>query len=282
MSFLPDSFMAAATEPSPNHDERAGGRHPDMIVLHYTGMPDAKGALTRLCTPESKVSAHYLVFEDGRVVQMVPELRRAWHAGESSWAGETDINSCSIGIEIAHPGHEPNYPAFPDRQIAAVASLCRGIVVRRGIAARRVLAHSDVAPKRKKDPGEKFPWSALHRLGIGNWVEPVALSDGPDLKQGDTGAMVSTMKSLFTEYGYGLSDKDTFDDEMRDVVTAFQRHFRTEKVDGVVDSSTILTLRRLLDALPENRALQAQAAQDVAAEPDPAPVRVAPGEPAAT
>jgi N-acetylmuramoyl-L-alanine amidase len=267
MSFLPDSFMVASVEPSPNHGERAGGKHPDMILLHYTGMPDSKAALARLCSPDSKVSAHYLVFEDGRVVQMVPELRRAWHAGESKWAGETDINSCSIGIEIAHPGHEPNYPPFPDRQIAAVASLCRGIVVRRGIASRRVLAHSDVAPGRKKDPGEKFPWAALHRIGIGHWVEPFPLADGPDLKMGDTGAVVSAMKSLFTEYGYGLSDKDAFDEEMRDVVIAFQRHFRPEKIDGVVDPSTLLTLRRLIEALPENQALQAQAAEDARAEP---------------
>jgi N-acetylmuramoyl-L-alanine amidase len=267
MSFLPDSFMVADVEPSPNHGERTGGRHPDMIVLHYTGMPDAKDALSRLCTPDSKVSAHYLVFEDGRVVQMVPELRRAWHAGESAWAGETDINSCSIGIEIAHPGHEPDYPDFPDRQIAAVASLCRGIVVRRAIPAWRVLAHSDIAPQRKKDPGEKFPWGAMHRLGIGHWVEPVPLAEGPDLKMGDTGAVVSTMKSLFTEYGYRLSEKDMFDEEMRDTVIAFQRHFRPEKIDGVVDSSTLLTLRRLIEALPENQAAQAQAAADVRTEP---------------
>jgi N-acetylmuramoyl-L-alanine amidase len=267
MSFLPDSFMVAEVEPSPNHGERAGGRSPDMILLHYTGMPDAKDALRRLCAPDSQVSAHYFVFEDGRVVQMVPELRRAWHAGESKWAGETDINSCSIGIEIAHPGHEPGYPGFPDRQIAAVASLARGIMIRRGIVPKRVLAHSDVAPTRKKDPGEKFPWARMHRMGVGHWVEPAPISDGPELKHGESGAVVSTVKSLFAEYGYGLSENDMFDDEMRDVVMAFQRHFRPEKVDGVVDPSTLVTLRRLLDALPENIALQAEAARVAAAEP---------------
>ncbi len=239
--------------PSPNHGERAGGRHPDMILLHYTGMPSAKAALERLCTAESQVSAHYFVFEDGRVVQMVPELRRAWHAGESIWAGDTDVNSCSIGIEIANPGHDGDYPDFPPRQIAAVASLCRGIAVRREIAPKRVLGHSDVAPLRKRDPGEKFPWRFLHQQGIGHWVEPVPLSEGPELKFGDAGAVVGTVKSLFREYGYGLSEEDKFDEQMRDVTIAFQRHFRPAQIDGVIDPSTLLTLRRLLDALPENQ-----------------------------
>ena len=275
--------MASDTLASPNHGERAGGRQPDMIVLHYTGMPSAKDALTRLCTQESQVSAHYFVFEDGRVIQMVPESRRAWHAGESAWGKDTDINSCSIGIEIAHPGHEPDYPPFPDRQMAAVATLCRGIIVRRVIPQKRVLAHSDVAPSRKKDPGEKFPWQFLHRAGVGHWVEPMAISDGPEVKLGETGAVVSTVKSLFGEYGYKLSDGEVFDEEMRDVVIAFQRHFRPEKVDGIVDPSTLLTMRRLLDALPENLALMeavgdadADAAPDVelfSDEPEPAEPR---------
>lgn len=278
MSFLPDSFMAADVQPSPNHGERAGGRQPDMIVLHYTGMPSAKDALSRLCTAESKVSAHYFVFENGRVVQMVPESLRAWHAGESAWGCETDINSCSIGIEIAHPGHDPEYPPFPERQIAAVASLCRGIVIRRAISPKRVLAHSDVAPTRKKDPGEKFPWQFLHRSGVGHWVEPVPLSEGPDLKMGDNSAVIATVKSLFSEYGYKLNDNDIFDEQMRDVVTAFQRHFRPEKVDGVVDTSTLLTIWRLLDALPENRALMAEVPEP--AKPESAPPVEIPAEPA--
>jgi N-acetylmuramoyl-L-alanine amidase len=252
MSFLPDSFMVADISPSPNHGERAGGRSPDMILLHYTGMPNARDALERLCSADSKVSAHYFVFEDGRIVQMVPEVRRAWHAGESFWLGETDINSCSIGIEIAHPGHEPVYPGFPQAQVAAVASLCRGIVVRRGIAPRRVLAHSDVAPRRKRDPGEKFPWQFLHQMGVGHWVSPQPRVRGPEIAPGETGSIITSLKSLFAEYGYAVTDNDQFDDPLRDVVLAFQRHFRQDHVDGVVDSSTLLTLRRLLDALPES------------------------------
>ena len=159
-AFQPESSVVADVVPSPTHDERQNGREPDIILLHYTGMQNAEEALSRLCAPESKVSAHYFVFEDGRIAQSVPESRRAWHAGESHWAGENDINSASIGIEIANPGHDFGYPDFPARQIAAVTALCRGIIARRGINPRRVLAHSDVAPSRKQDPGEKL--SLIH------------------------------------------------------------------------------------------------------------------------
>src|SRR4029077_18132863 len=136
-AFAPDSCVVAEVMPSPNHSERSDSRRPDMVLLHYTGMPDAYAALALLCTQGMKgnsVSAHYFVFEDGRIIQMVPESRRAWHAGKSEWAGETDINSCSIGIEIANPGHDPGFPDFPTRQIAAVTALCRSIQTRNSIA----------------------------------------------------------------------------------------------------------------------------------------------------
>ena len=176
--FPAESSVAAEVRPSPNHDERRGGLRPDMIVLHYTGMPDAAGALDLLCSPQSKVSAHYFVFEDGYIVQMVEESRRAWHAGTSFWAGETDINSCSIGIEIANPGHDYGYPDFPKRQIAAVIALCRSIQTRHAVPPARVLAHSDVAPSRKQDPGEKFPWRTLSDSGVGHWVNPAPITEG--------------------------------------------------------------------------------------------------------
>ena len=156
--------LVAEVLPSPNFGERKDGRRPDMIVLHYTGMLTATAALEHLRTAASQVSAHYFVFEDGRVVQMVPESKRAWHAGAAVWAGETDINSCSIGIEIANPGHDYGYPDFPKRQIAAVTALCRGILTRNTIPPESVLGHSDVAPARKQDPGEKFPWRTLHEF----------------------------------------------------------------------------------------------------------------------
>ena len=151
-SFTPDSSIASDIIPSLNYNERANGRLPDLIVLHYTGMPDVEGAITRLCTAGTDVSAHYIVLEDGRIVQCVPEDMRAWHAGVASWAGEDDINSCSIGIEIVNPGHDWGYPDFPLRQIAAVITLCRGIMLRREVPSHRVVAHSDVAPSRKRDP----------------------------------------------------------------------------------------------------------------------------------
>jgi len=251
-TFQPDSFLVAEVAPSPNYDERKDGRAPDMILLHYTGMQTGEAALKRLCAPDSKVSSHYVVFEDGRIVQCVPEALRAWHAGVASWSGETDINSCSIGIEIVNPGHEFGYRDFPLRQIAAVISLCRSILTRRGpITADRILAHSDVAPARKQDPGEKFPWDLLRESGIGHWVRPAALNlEGPTLKPGDSGDAVRRLQRVLRGYGYGIEDTGTYDDATSIVVTAFQRHFRPARVDGIADASTLLTLRALLETRP--------------------------------
>ena len=241
----------AEVKSSPNFDERQGSP-PDMIVLHYTGMPTGAAALERLCAPDSKVSAHYVVFEDGRIVQCVPEDKRAWHAGVSSWAGETDINSRSIGIEIVNPGHEFGYVNFPLRQVAAAISLCKSIVTRRGpIAPDRVLAHSDVAPERKKDPGEKFPWALLSDSGIGHWVRPAPLGvEGPRLMQGDYGEAVRRLQHALKSYGYGVEETGSYDELTCAVVAAFQRHFRPARVDGVADASTLLTLRALLETRP--------------------------------
>ena len=251
-TFQPDSFLVAEVAPSPNYDERKQGRAPDMILLHYTGMQTGEAALKRLCAPDSKVSSHYVVFEDGRIVQCVPEALRAWHAGVASWSGETDINSCSIGIEIVNRGHEFGYRDFPLRQIAAVISLCRSILTRRGpISADRILAHSDVAPARKQDPGEKSPWELLRESGIGHWVRPAALNlEGPTLKPGDSGDAVRRLQRVLRGYGYGIEDTGNYDDATRTVVTAFQRHFRPARVDGIADASTLLTLRALLETRP--------------------------------
>jgi N-acetylmuramoyl-L-alanine amidase len=245
-AFTADSCVVADVMPSPNQDERRTAVV-DMIVLHYTGMPDAKAALQRIGSPRSEVSAHYLVCEDGRIVQCVPERRRAWHAGEAFWAGETDINSCSIGIEIANPGHEFGYSDFPKRQIAAVTTLCRSIQKRFSVPAERVLGHSDVAPKRKQDPGEKFPWETLHHSGVGQWVRPVPILDGGRvLKLTDSGEAVAEIQRLLAEYGYGIAVTGHYDGAMHDVVAAFQRHFRPARVDGIVDQSTAKTLLELL------------------------------------
>jgi len=251
-TFQPDSFIVSDVVPSPNLDERAGGQSPDMILLHYTGMQTGEAALARLTTAASKVSAHYVVFEDGRIVQLVPEEKRAWHAGVSSWAGETDINSRSIGVEIVNPGHEFGYVNFPLRQIAAVISLCKAILTRRGpISADRILGHSDVAPLRKQDPGEKFPWELLSESGIGHWVRAAPLDlDGHTLKPGDRGEHITRMQRSLRVYGYGIEETGVYDDATVSVITAFQRHFRPARVDGIADPSTLLTLRALVETRP--------------------------------
>jgi N-acetylmuramoyl-L-alanine amidase len=226
-----------------------------MLVLHYTGMPDNEAALRLLCNPPSEVSAHYVVLEDGHTVQLVAESRRAWHAGVSSWAGETDINSCSIGIEIANPGHDHGYPDFPKRQIAAVIALCRSILTRYPIAPERVLAHSDVAPTRKRDPGEKFPWKALADSGIGLWVKPAPIAaDQPIFVLGESSPSIEEAQHLLARYGYAITPNDYLDAIARDAVAAFQRHFRPQRVDGVVDVSTTQTLKALIAARDAQRA----------------------------
>jgi N-acetylmuramoyl-L-alanine amidase len=246
----PESPAASAFIPSPNHGERPDGRRPDMLILHYTGMDDEEAALRWLCNPVSKVSAHYLVSEAGEVVQLVAESRRAWHAGLGAWAGEFDMNNCSIGIEIANAGHPAGLPPFREAQIASVVALCRDIVARWAIHPGRVLGHSDVAPGRKLDPGERFPWARLHEEGIGHWVKPAALGDGRCLRRGNVGQPVGTLQSMLGRYGYGVGVTGVFGEETETVVASFQRHFRPELVDGVADVSTIATLIELLTTRP--------------------------------
>ncbi|HEX7791309.1 MAG TPA: N-acetylmuramoyl-L-alanine amidase [Afipia sp.] len=238
-----DSHLASAFVPSPNHDARDGDAV-DILLLHYTGMASALAAQERLCDPAAKVSSHYMVDEDGTIVQMVSETRRAWHAGISFWQGATDINSRSIGIEIVNGGHDFDCPVFPSRQIDAVISLCRDIQSRRQIPPERVLAHSDIAPGRKRDPGEKFPWRALHQSGVGLWVEPEPVVETAEPLDASSALK---LKAALCDYGYRLKPDDD-EATTRDVVAAFQRHFRPQRVDGVMDVSTARTLARLMAA----------------------------------
>ncbi|MER9326152.1 N-acetylmuramoyl-L-alanine amidase [Mesorhizobium sp. M0152] len=248
--FLPDE-PSAEVRVSPNFGPRRDTLRPDMIVLHYTGMPTGAGAEAWLCDPASEVSSHYLVHENGHIVQMVRESDRAWHAGKGSWFGRTDINSCSVGIEIVNPGHSLGYPMFPRRQIDAVTGLCKGIARRHAIAARRVLAHSDVAPGRKIDPGEKFPWAALFEAGVGHFVGAAPIRRGAVLRAGDQGAEVEALQSMLALYGYGVEISGVFDRQTQIVVEAFQRHFRPRLVDGQADGSTLRTLQRLLASVAD-------------------------------
>jgi N-acetylmuramoyl-L-alanine amidase len=250
VSGFPPDHRGADVRVSPNFGVRAEGFRPNMIVLHYTGMQTGTAAEAWLCDTASQVSSHYLVHEDGRVVQMVRETDRAWHAGKSSWRGVTDINSCSIGIEIVNPGHEFGYTDFPDIQMASVIELCRGIVRRHNIPCERVLAHSDVAPGRKVDPGEKFDWPRLAAAGLGHFVAPAPMSNGPCLRRGDAGEGVQELQSMLSLYGYGVEISGGFDERTETVTAAFQRHFRPEKIDGIADPSTRDTLCRLLQTMP--------------------------------
>ena len=219
-----------------------------MLILHYTGMDSAEAALDWLTREESAVSCHYFVDEEGRIAQLVSESERAWHAGQSRWAGETDINSCSIGIETHNPGHEFDYPDFPDAEMRAVEALCRDILSRQAIPPHRVLAHSDVAPGRKRDPGEKFDWQRLAQAGIGLWVPPAPIEGDQGVGPGDEGETVTALQRALLAYGYAVEVTSTYGTGLEKIVEAFQRHFRPARIDGRADRSTIDTLNRLLAA----------------------------------
>lgn len=249
MSAFQADFAPAKVRPSPNFGPRLGVDAPDMIILHYTGMVSGQAAEDWLCAPESEVSSHYLVHEDGSIVQMVAEKDRAWHAGRSFWAGETDINSHSVGIEIVNPGHILGYCEFPPVQIAQVISLCRDIATRYNMPASRILAHSDVAPGRKIDPGEKFPWALLNTFGLGHFVEPDAPSQPIDENSPLYRELAHDLAQMLTDYGFQLQGSGADKAQFEVVVAAFQRHFRPARVDGQMDVSTVETLRRLLASL---------------------------------
>lgn len=233
--------------PSPNFDERPGGRAPDMLILHYTGMKSAEESLSRLVDPAARVSAHYLIDEDGTLYRLVDEDKRAWHAGVAHWAGENDINGSSIGIELQNPGHEFGYRAFPDAQMAALVALAGEIVGRWSIPVRRVLGHSDVAPSRKDDPGELFDWRLLAEEGIGLWPEKeLAFGNAPQLS--GEGA-VRAIQQKFRDLGYGIPVSGEYCEDTRAVVTAFQRHWQQDAVTDEIDAATLATIEVLLARL---------------------------------
>jgi N-acetylmuramoyl-L-alanine amidase len=239
--------------PSPNFDARPDGQAVDILLFHYTGMESAAAALARMCDVTAKVSAHYCIDEDGTLYRLVPEDKRAWHAGVACWAGAGDINARSIGIELVNPGHEFGYRPFPEPQMAASIELADGILARHpipprrvlghdGILARhpipprRVLGHADVAPLRKEDPGELFDWARLAGAGIGLWPGETAPVDPPDEAQA---------KRQLAAFGYGY-----LDDDPAAVVRAFQCHFRPAAVTGEIDAETAGRLAALLALLP--------------------------------
>ncbi len=220
--------------PSPNHDAR-----PDLpisiLVLHYTGMTSAQAAIDRLRDPAARVSSHYVVDEDGTIMRLVPEARRAWHAGISYWRGQRELNAISIGIEIVNPGHEWGYRPFPSAQMTAVRALCGDILSRHPIAHRDIVAHSDIAPDRKQDPGELFDWASLAADGIGLWPP------GNDPRTHDIVTDAHRLKPIraaLHAIGYDLENEGDADPSFANVISAFQRHWRQEAITGDADAGT--------------------------------------------
>jgi len=228
-------------KPSPNHDERADPV--DILILHYTGMKTAREAIDRLRDPAAKVSSHYVVDEDGAVFRLVPEDRRAWHAGVSYWRGHTALNGRSIGIEIVNPGHEWGYRDFPVLQMAAVCDLCLSILSRHEIPARNVVAHSDVAPGRKEDPGEKFGWEDLARNGVGLWPIGVANAGAGGAIRDAAG--LRPVRAALARVGYEVAPEGALDPTLSTVLRAFQRHWRPEAVTGQADAGTVTRLEAI-------------------------------------
>ncbi len=231
--------------PSPNFDQRPAGRGIDMLVLHYTGMKTARAALARMCDPAAQVSAHYLIDEDGTTTALVAEQNRAWHAGRAWWWGESDINGCSIGIELVNPGHEFGYRDFPQDQMAALEELAARIMARHAIPPERVLGHSDVAPGRRQDPGERFDWQRLAAAGMGLWPGAAGSVELSPLGPGDSGIEVVRLQTALGRYGWRIDPSGVFNNQTETVVRAFQRHFRPDLIDGRVDAESW----GLLDAL---------------------------------
>ncbi len=244
--------VSAISALSPNFDERAADKAVDMVLLHYTGMESMAAALGRMLDVSAKVSAHYMIDEDGTLYRLVDEERRAWHAGVSSWSGERDINSVSIGIELVNPGHAyPGYAGgyrpFPEAQMAALEALMRDIMARHEISPARVLGHSDVAPARKKDPGELFDWERLAAAGLALMPEAPAALPGPDLGVGVEGDEVRALQAAVARIGYDIAETGVYDEATELVVSAFQRHYRRARVDGVADGETRARVSALLN-----------------------------------
>ncbi len=241
---LPENYV-----PSPNFNERKAGVKPDMLLLHYTATPTNDYALHLLTSPLAGVSSHYLVDGMGRIIQMVPEAERAWHAGEAFWAGESDINSCSIGIEIQNQGYAlARLPAYGRAQMEAVTALCVDIVERHGIHPARVLGHSDVAPHRKQDPGAHFDWKGLAKAGVGCFVE---LDENDVLtmraKSVELNAeKVKDIQQKLQRIGYGVEVSSEFDERTGLVIAAFQRHYRPQLVNSVIDHETAMLIDLLV------------------------------------
>lgn len=233
---------------SPNHRPRGEPMRIDTLVLHYTGMSSAEAAVERLCDPSARVSAHYVVEENGRIWRLVPEARRAFHAGISCWQGESDLNAVSLGIEIVNPGHEWGYRPFPEAQMCAVETLCRDLVSRYSIPPHRIVGHSDIAPERKRDPGELFDWPRLARAGIGIWPP---MSPITSTHQIDRAGALADLLAI----GYCATEQS-----LTSALVAFQRRFRPRVCDGRLDAESMQRLSQVGIAFERSQAARARLA----------------------
>ncbi len=239
-------FKAMHDMPSPNFEPRPRGVAIDMLIIHYTGMENAVSALAHMRDPKARVSAHFVIDEDGTIYRMVAENKRAWHAGTASWGGETNINDRSIGIELVNPGTEFGYRHFPEPQMLTLERLAGDLLERHAIPARNVLGHSDVAPARKQDPGELFDWARLAAAGIGLWPathQPKKTDNSPDILEA---------QKLLKSFGYDISANGEEDEHTRLVITAFQSHFHPSGVRGKMDAGTFAVLRAVAAAAQES------------------------------
>jgi len=241
---------------SPNWNERPPGCDIDLVVLHYTGMQTGDEALARLCDPEAEVSAHYMIEEDGTVFQLVPEEKRAWHAGVSSWCGRDNINHYSIGIELVNPGHEFGYRAFPDRQIDSLLEVLAGIKSRHFIPCNGYIGHSDIAPDRKTDPGELFPWHILSKEGFGVCADTEGHSQTVLLRDGESGAEFEKLNMDLAMLGYSIPSEEAVGPATHALISAFQSHWRQSRVTGYYDVGTAAVLSDLVEKMQEIRNLR--------------------------
>jgi len=230
---------------SPNWNDRPEGASIDTVVLHYTGMKSCAGALARLCDPAAQVSAHYLIDEDGSLFQLVAEQHRAWHAGVSRWQGRDNLNHHSIGIELVNPGHEFGYRPFPEAQIHSLLQLLAGIQERHLIPRANFVGHSDIAPERKSDPGELFPWALLAEKGYGIYSWLNACDTTVILQKGNQGEEVNKLNQQLGVVGYHGFDYDTFGGGTERVIKAFQTHWRPAAVTGIFDKGTAMVLNEI-------------------------------------
>ncbi len=230
--------------PSPNYDQR---KLPiTILVFHYTGMRSAQDALHRMCQRQAAVSAHYMITENGQILQLVDEQQRAWHAGISYWRGINDVNSASIGIELVNKGHEFGYHSFPDAQIHATISLAADIITRYQISAQNIVGHSDIAPSRKQDPGELFPWKQLAKNNIGLWPYNDKNIFEKDAQNSTYKLNIAELQSKLSQYGYFSPKTNHMDEQTKAVIIAFQRHFRPQKINGIWDKQCSMLLDNLL------------------------------------